>query len=559
MAEGIGLGERILGGSEPELAELLELLGESITIRDREDRFVYANRAALRTLGIASLEDLVGLPLSALLDRYVVRDEHGRPLGRDAIPSVALLEAGHPPEPVLVQTIERATGEMRWEMLRATPLRDRDGVAIAAVTMIENVTAVKTAEVHMRVLAESGRLLSSSLDYQETLRNVAQVALPGLADLCLVELLHGRVRRQVVVAHVDPALAPLAARLRELEPAQPPAESAVARVIATGESEVVLTVSDEHLRQVAVSDEQLDVLRALEIRSAIIVPMGVAGRIIGVMSFFTSVSRRRLTDEDVALAEQLARRAAVATENARLHTTLTDVSETLQHSLLPTPLPDVPGWEIEALWRPALAEQRIEVGGDFYEVFSTAGNAFAMIGDVTGHGVAAATMTSLMRYGARFASHLEPDPVAIVRRLDEELRRRDRPTLCSALCAALHERTLVLCSAGHPAALIVDATGSVSAAPSSGPLLGAFPDSVWHQERVTVDDGDLVLLFTDGVVETAGTEERYGTERLREFLGHHAGSAPQPLLDALDSELERFRGGEPTDDVAALALRPRSS
>ncbi len=274
------------------------------------------------------------------------------------------------------------------------------------------------------------------------------------------------------------------------------------------------------------------------------------------MSFFTSTSGRRFTDDDLGVAEQLARRAAVAVENARLYTMLANVADTLQDSLLPSSVPEVAGWEIGALYRPAPGATRIDVGGDFYEVFDTAGNAFATIGDVTGHGVRAATITSLLRHGARFASHLEPDPVAIIRRLDEELRRRGDSTMATALCAALHDHSLLLCSAGHPPALIVDRSGRTSEAPSSGPLLGGFPDSSWHQQRVPVADGTTVLLYTDGVTETVGDGERFGVERLRRFMADHAGSPPQTLLDALAAELERFRGGEATDDVAALALRP---
>jgi PAS domain S-box-containing protein len=558
VAAGIrSLGERILSGQGPEFAELLEALGEAITVRDRDDRFVYANRAALRNLGFTSLDELLGQPLSAVLDRFVVSDEHGRPVARDAIPSVLLMEAGTAPDPLIVQTTDRTTGDTRWESLNVTPLRDGDGTVLAAVTVIEDITAVKVAEVHMRVLAESGRVLAASLDYEQTLRNVARAALPGLADWCLVELVDGRAREAVAVAHIDAGVEPLARRLRELEPPEPVPGSAIERVLASGDSEFYFDVSDAHLRRVAVSAEQLEVLRGLAIRSAIVVPMRVGGGIIGAMSFFTSVSRRRLSSEDVAVAEQLARRAAVAVENSRLHTTLAEVAETLQQSLLPPPVPEIAGWEIATLYQPAVDEPRIEVGGDFYEIFDTGGNAFALIGDVTGHGVAAATLTSALRHGARFASHLEPDPVSIVRRLDEELRRRRDGSMATALCAALGDHNIMLCSAGHPPSLVVSASGTVREAPRSGPLLGAFPDSVWHQERLSIGDGDLVLLYTDGVTETPGESDRFGIDRLRGFLSVHAGSAPHAVLSALEAELERFRGAAASDDVAAVALRPR--
>ncbi len=144
------------------------------------------------------------------------------------------------------------------------------------------------------------------------------------------------------------------------------------------------------------------------------------------------------------------------------------------------------------------------MGGDFYEVFDAGPASIALIGDVTGHSVTAATVTALMRYGARFASRLEPQPAAILHRLDEELRRLSSQMLCTALCARLGPGELVLSSAGHPPALRVDADGRVTEAPVPGPLLGAFEDATWNEETVAVGPGDLVLLYTDGVTETAG-------------------------------------------------------
>jgi PAS domain S-box-containing protein len=557
---GTSLEEQLLSGQGPEFADLLESLGEALTVRDRDGQVLYANRAALRSLGFETLEDLRRHGLDAVMADYVVHDEHGRELAMDDIPSVRLLRGEADPPPLLIHSVNQLTGEARWEQLKASPLRNAEGETIAAVTMIENVTAVKTAEVHTSVLAESGRLLSASLDYQQTLDNVARAAIPGLADWCMVELIdRGGRREQIVIAHRDPAQRELAVRMQELEDDEPRPEQAVRRVVSSGESALFLDVTDEHLQQVSHSEEQLEILRALRVRSAVVVPMRVPSRTIGAMSFFTSESRRRLTDADVALAEQLARRAAVAVENSRLHTQLAEIAETLQTSLLPGELPDIPGWEIAALYRPAESEQRIDVGGDFYEVFEAHGTALALVGDVTGHGVAAASVTSLMRHGAHFASRLEPDPAAILGRLDEELRRRPGTAMCTALCAALHDGSLTMCSAGHPPAMIVDRTGTVSEAPAPGPLLGAFADSVWHQEQIPVSAGELVLIYTDGVTETLGESDRYGLGRLRRLLSEHAAASPAQLLDVLEERLAAFRGGQRTDDVAALALRPQTA
>jgi PAS domain S-box-containing protein len=554
------LGERILNGQGPELAELLELVGEAVTVRDRQDRFVYANRTALQNLGFGSIEELQAHPDRSVLDRFVVFDEAGNEMGRSTFPTPRAAAGETQLSPTLMHVIDRRTGESRWEQVRVTVLRDRDGRVSATVTVAENVTAVKNAEVHTRVLSETGRILSSSLDYQQTLRNVAWAAVPAMADWCLVELADepDDRRDQVVVAHRNPQLRDLAGQLAGLEPDEPGEHSASSRVIDTGDSALLVEVDESDLLRIARGPGQLRVLRELGIRSAIVVPMRIQDRTIGAISFYTSDSLRRLTERDLELAEQLGRRAAVAVENSRLHTTLAEVADTLAQSLMPNPLPELPGWEIAALYQPAVVEERIEVGGDFYEVFDAGPAPLALIGDVTGHGVAAATLTALMRHGARFSGRLEPEPEAVLRHLDEELRERRSSAMCTALCATIHERRLVLASAGHPPALHVAADGEVTEVPTPGPLLGAFADSEWKAETLPVSAGELVLLYTDGVTETAsGSGERYGVDRLRQWLSAHAGCRPQPLLDELDAALDLFRGGAPTDDIAALALAPR--
>ncbi len=556
LASVVPLGERILSGRGPEFAELLETLGEAITIRDLNDTLVYANRAALVHLGFETVEEVQEKGLHSIMADYIVTDEHGEPVTMTNIPSVRLL-SGKAAEPLLIHTVDRQTGEARWELLKTAGLRDSEGGLAAAVTIIEDLTAVKTAEVHMRMLSEAGRVLASSLDLRRTLENVAHIAVPGLADWCVVDLVDQALTRDhVAVAHRDSIREELVERLRDAEPDELDPGSILGRVIRTGTPELFFDVSDQHLIGVARDDEHLRRLRSLELRSAIVVPMRVQQRTVGAMTFCTAESRRRLTRDDLDLAEQLASRAAIAVENSRLHTTLSRVSETLQESLLPSELPEVPGWEIAALYRPAGAAQRIEVGGDFYEVFSSGSAALAVIGDVTGHGVTAATLTALMRHGARFVGRLEPQPVAILNRLDEALRQRSGTSLCTALCALLAPGELVLSSAGHPPALFVDPAGNVTEAPAPGPLLGAFADAQWVEERVPVAPGSLVLLYTDGVTETVGTSERFGPGRLRRLLAANASASPRELLEMLDQELTQFREGEAADDVAALALRP---
>jgi hypothetical protein len=198
------------------------------------------------------------------MDEYIVLDEHGRRLTMADIPSVRLLH-GEKAEPLLLQSVHRVSGVARWELLKTAGLRDADGRPTVAITVIADLTAVKTAEVHMRVLSESGRIFASSLDSQETLRNMAEVAVPGLADWCVVDVLGSDHQREHVgSAHRDPSQRALVAELQRGEPHPMDPNSTLSRVIRTGASELYTQMSDEYLVKVARTSDHLEALdRAL--------------------------------------------------------------------------------------------------------------------------------------------------------------------------------------------------------------------------------------------------------------------------------------------------------
>jgi len=304
--------------SRQQMEAIVGSLADAVTIRERSGRLVYANHAALASMGIASIDDIVGRDPEALLREYIATDEDGRPLSSAALPSVRLLH-GESPDPLVLRYVEPDTGAEQWRVLKATPLYDRDGELEAAVTIIEDVTAAKRAERQTRFLARTSEILASSLDYAETLRNVAWLAVPEVADWCGVDLLDddGR-RRQVVVAHRDPDKLALAERLREYDPVEVDPSEGLGAVLVSGESQLYADLPDELLAVAAHDEEHLRLLRAVGMRSILIVAMRTGGRTVGAMTLVTAESGRRFTDDDVRFAEQVAARAAVAVENARL-------------------------------------------------------------------------------------------------------------------------------------------------------------------------------------------------------------------------------------------------
>lgn len=548
-----------LRGQGPGMAQILDALAEAVTIRDAHNHIIYANDAAVHHMGFSSLEELQRRPPQAIFDDYIVEGEHGQKLEMGDIPSVRLL-GGQKAQPLLLRTVHRITGKIRWNLLKATLISEPGSDSVAAVTIIEDVTSEKTAELRQHFIGRATETLMSSIDYQETLRNVAWLAVPEIADWCAVDLVdEGGNREQVVVAHPDPAKLALAERLRAYDTGELSSERGIGRVIFTGVSELYPDISDEMLKQGAVDDEHLELLRTVGFRSALIVPLRARGRSLGVMTLVTAESLRRFDQGDLAFAEQLAGRAAVAVDNSRLATARRQIAETLQRSLLPDAVPEIEGWSVATLYRPASVSDEVEVGGDFYDFFETPRGWIVLLGDVTGRGVEAASMTSLVRHGARFLAKDEHSPSTILTRLNEALREQSGLSLCSALCARLEHGQLVMSSAGHPAPLIIRDDGRIREVGSPGPLLGGWEGSAWEDRIVAMGQQETLLMYTDGVTDTRGERDRYGARRLRGLLKSHAGASPTELLERLEAALQDFQVEGHADDTGAVALRPRTT
>src|ERR1700761_7107941 len=304
-----------LTGSERRFDAVVGSLAEPVTIRDGADQIVYANQAALDQLGFDSLEELRSTPPAEIMAAYIVVDEQGGEISMDQIPSVRLLR-GEAAEPLLMRTISRDTGAERWNLLKASPLLDAAGEVEATIMVIEDVTDQKRAERHSRFLARAGEVLASSLDYEETLRNVAQLAVPDIADWGAVDLVDPDFnRRSGAVAHVDPQRLTLAGELRAYEPERLDPQVGLGRVLRSGQAVLYREISEEMLAATARDERHLGLLRAVGFRSAAVVPMRIASRTLGAMTLVTAESGRVLDQSDVELAERVGDRAAVAIEN----------------------------------------------------------------------------------------------------------------------------------------------------------------------------------------------------------------------------------------------------
>jgi serine phosphatase RsbU (regulator of sigma subunit) len=288
------------------------------------------------------------------------------------------------------------------------------------------------------------------------------------------------------------------------------------------------------------------------------------GRLLGCLSLVRYArTQRRYGADDVALAEDLARRIGLALDHARLFDAQRHIARTLQASLLPPQLPDVPGIELAARYRPAF--DTTEVGGDFYDVFPAGAGAWAVaIGDISGKGIEAAALTALARYTVRAAAREHRQPREVLSLLNEAVLAEgpEGRFLTVAFGRLRHGAggvRLTVASGGHPLPLLLRSSGSVEPAGRPGTLMG-FVESVHLPEKVTeLRPGDTVVFFTDGLTDVRGPEGMFGEERLMALLKSCSGLTAHATAARLESEVLAFLQGEPRDDLAIVVLRVRET
>jgi PAS domain S-box-containing protein len=557
-------------GSERRFEAIVGALSDAVTIRDRDDRFLYANQAAIAHLGFDSWAQLRETPPASIMSDYIVCAEDGREIAMHDIPSVRILHGEVDPPPLLIRTVHRESGRLRWNLLKAAPLLDENGEVEATIMIIEEVTEQKRSEQRSAFLAQASAVLASSLDYEQTLRNVAQLAVPGIADWCAVDLADGEGgRKTVAVAHVDPQRLSLAEELRGYVPDRLDPERGIGLVLHTGEPLLYSEISDEVLEQAAVDERHLQLLRTLGFRSVVIVPMRLGERTLGALTLVSSESGRVLDEFDVSFAEEIAARATVAIENSRLYSERSAIARTLQQNLLPERLPQIPRYELASIYLPALETSL--VGGDFYDVWSVGEDWMIVIGDVTGKGIEAAALTALVRHTVRTASEFLSSPAELLAFIDSTLKKRPALSVCTALCLRLQGETVTLAAGGHPLPLRITSRGVEEVGEHSGveevgehgcvevgehgPLLGALPDVRWQDFTLRLEDGGTLVAYTDGITDALGKDgERFGLGRLCETLRGLHGKPAAEVIHGVTHALDAFQSGAHADDTAAIAL-----
>ena len=506
---------------EAQLTAVLGSLTEAVTVRGARGGLIYANQAAADLLGFDSPQALLATPAREIARALRLLREDGRPLDLADVPGARLL-AGESPEPLVMRVVHRETGEQAWRLIKCLGRarqrrRDHDGGQRHRRRHGEQARRAGPAA------ARRGRRGAGLLDGRAPARGRA-----------VRSRARGLVRDQ---------------RARTIETACRPRPSPLHT--RSGPSSCCPPPSASWTRPRHSSFTTRSSSRACAPRSSSRCARSSARPACSASS--TRSPGGAFRDEDVTLAMELARRTATGLENQRLYAERSSIARILQASLLPEQLPELPGWQAASLYRPAGDENW--VGGDFYQAFPVGPDWMLVVGDVTGRGAPAAALTALMRHTLRTAATLSGSAVQALEKLNRDLVARPEVSLCTAVCLVLREledraEADIIC-AGHPLPVLVR-DGVAQHAGRFGPMLGAFENEDWEAHTLPVRPRDVLVLYSDGVLDAVGAEDRFGPDRLLETLTGATGAAD--AVARIERELARFEVGAQADDTAILAV-----
>jgi len=441
------------------------------------------------------------------------------------------------------------------------------GAAISVVDVTERHRAAAEADRARRrlaLIADASARVGTTLEVDQTARELAEIATPDLADVVAVDILDSALAcRRSAAPDSGPelfrALALKAARPSvALYAADQPGELTaydgdrlVTLCVHTGKPILVSHVEDDDLRRIARDPEATRLLARAGVHSYLAVPLIAHGEVLGALDLKRTSNPLPFDADDVVLARELAGRAAVAIDNARWYQSMRNTALTLQRSLLPEHSPHHPGLQVASRYQPAQATS--EVGGDWYDVIPLDDDKTALVvGDVMGHGIDAAATMGRLRTATCAYADLDLDPDTVLRHLDKITCALEHYIVtCIYAVYDPHRGQCRIANAGHmPPALARPGQAPVLLDLPTGAPLGVGGTAF---ETTTVDlcPGDLLILYTDGLVET---RQHPIDERLNALLGF-LGDPRRPLEEICDLLLHGLRHPDDHDDVALLAAR----
>ena len=540
---------------DPIVVRLLETMPTAFVCFDAEWRTIYVNGEAARLLG-RPREELIGAHHRDLFPTGV-GDPTEFSYGQAMASGQPVAFETYYPEPV-----------NRWYEIRAWPTDG--GLAVYFLDITERRAALARAQEAARrlsILSDVTAELTGTFDPDEAVGRLAPLVVPALADWCIVTLVEdtqarGQTLTDVGCWHGDPESRDdltryAAVRLRALGEGSP-----LLQALATGQTQVVARGAGEVIAGFLGSAEAQAAYRALGTEALAVLPLRGRGRTVGLLTLGNGAHRGSFRDDELAVAGEVAARAGLALDNARLFAQQRDLADGLQRSLLTAPPePD----HMQVVVRYESAAEAAQVGGDWYDSFlQTDGATVLVIGDVIGHDTAAAAAMGQIRALLRgIAARTGDGPADILSGVDEVIETLQVDTTATAVVARVEQTPderergitrLRWSNAGHPPPMVINPDGTVVVLSGfeADLLLGIDPHSHRIESEISVDRGATVLLYTDGLVERRGQSLDEGLSRLRDLLIE---LSDLDLDELCDQVLARMLPDRLDDDVALVAVR----
>ncbi|MDF2979532.1 MAG: hypothetical protein K0S40_4260 [Actinomycetospora sp.] len=470
----------------------------------------------------------------------------------------------------------RRDGTAFWNQVSITPVVDGDGRVVNFVgvqsdvterVMVENerraaLAAAEETREQLRLLTESTSAMSASLDTTGVASALARIVVPAMADFCCVDLLdevddNTSVRRAAVNHRDESKLDEVRALGRWVSPTED-GRDPIGQALTAG-SPSLLPELPVRPAGIAEQPELLHRYEALRPRSAIVVPLRARGQVLGALTLGTELPYgRRYSQRDLYLAADLAARAGLAVDNARLYAREHGAAETLQRSLLPA-VPPMKGMSVAS--RYLAATDGAQVGGDWYDMLPLPDGAVGLaVGDVVGHDLRAAAAMGELRGVLRSYAWEGLGPADVIDRADDVVQGLGMAAMATAVYARLERGdhdgwTLRYSNAGHPPPLLRRASdGAVELLTGNlSPLIGATRAITRHETVVHCGAGDLLVLHTDGLIEAPGTDPDERTQLIADTLAGQ--DADMPVEELCDQLLEVLGVDGLRDDAVLLAIR----
>lgn len=530
------------------LARVVESTQDAVLSKDLEGIVTSWNPGAVRLYGYSEAE-AIGAHISFL----VPADHKGEE--QEIIDRV--LRGEH------VETYEteriRKDGVRIDVALTVSPIVHPQRGIVGASVIARDITAEARRRRAQEFLIAATRGLDASLDFDRTARTIVETAVPELAEFCVLDFVRrdGWVGDSVVGAR-DPAAAELLERIRRHTPLDPRGEHPVAQVLRAERAMVWRDLtSPKVMGEVVQNEEHKRLIEETRYQSAAVAPLVARGTTLGAISFLHASTDMRYDAIDLQLLGELADRAALALDNARLYEERDRVAQNLQRGLRPPEPPFVEGLDI-AVTFDAFGEG-MEIGGDLYDVLPTEDGCWIMIGDVTGKGSVAAGISVALRHSMRGLARQIDRPGELLAQLNAMLLEgRSLNDFATALLLRLRREgaswSVQLAAAGHPPAIHVTGEGPVPL--GGGAVLGAWADAPLPVHERRLQAGETLVLTTDGWFETGPPETHVGPEDLGRLAHSFADLELGEMTECLRQDAIARGGGKLRDDMVLLAIRP---